>query len=258
MSTPEKTSNFNKVSLHDCDAEDVVRIIFSGELGRGSYIVTPNVDHFFRLDTLADERFNQAYANSDITVCDSRIVRAISCLEANPISKVCPGSDLTEKLLSSPKIKSKPVLIIGSHPELVKKISSRYGIEEIECYSPPMGFIKDPAEFKKCVSLILSCNAEIVFLAVGSPQQEILASAAKSAITAESSFNGVMLCVGASLDFLTGVTKRAPVFIQKLHLEWLHRALSDPLRLVPRYISNFQWLVGYIFKSMHSKIFTRH
>jgi exopolysaccharide biosynthesis WecB/TagA/CpsF family protein len=44
------------------------------------------------------------------------------------------------------------------------------------------------------------------------------------------------LCIGASVDFLTGKQQRAPVWIQKAGFEWLHRLLSDPRRLASRYL----------------------
>lgn len=254
MAMPGKTSVFNNIKLHDCDAADVVSIIFRGYLAGRSYIVTPNIDHFFRLDLFVDERFNQAYANSDITVCDSRIVRILSRLEEDPIRKICPGSDLTERLFNSRELRSKSVLVVGSQPDLIEELGSKYGVENIECYSPSMGFIKNSVEFGKCVDFILSCKADIVFLALGSPQQEIVAYAVKSANNSEARFNGVMLCVGASLDFLTGVSARAPVLVQRLHLEWLHRALSNPSKLLPRYISNFQWIIGYVYRAFRARL----
>jgi exopolysaccharide biosynthesis WecB/TagA/CpsF family protein len=44
------------------------------------------------------------------------------------------------------------------------------------------------------------------------------------------------LCIGASIDFLTGKQRRAPLWVQKAGLEWLHRLLSDPRRLTSRYL----------------------
>jgi exopolysaccharide biosynthesis WecB/TagA/CpsF family protein len=256
MEPPKKNSIFNGITLHDYDVTDVMQVIFSGSLAKRSYIVTPNIDHFFRLDLAADKRFNHAYKNSDIVVCDSRIARILSRLEQKPIRKICPGSDLTEKLLKSKEIKEKSILVVGSHPDLIRALGLKHELPNINCYSPPMGFIKNPAELKKCVDFLLSCNADIVFLALGSPQQEILACTVKSTISPGATFNGVMLCIGASLDFLTGVSTRAPLLIQKLNLEWLHRALSNPSRLIPRYCKNLHWIIVYTFKKTHLKLFS--
>jgi exopolysaccharide biosynthesis WecB/TagA/CpsF family protein len=64
------------------------------------------------------------------------------------------------------------------------------------------------------------------------PQQEILAGH----IADQPQARGVGLCIGASIDFLTGQQRRAPVWVQKAGLEWLYRLLSDPRRLASRYL----------------------
>jgi exopolysaccharide biosynthesis WecB/TagA/CpsF family protein len=70
------------------------------------------------------------------------------------------------------------------------------------------------------------------FLAVGAPQQELLAQLLKSRGKAR----GMALCIGASIDFLTGKERRAPLWMQKIGFEWLFRLLNDPKRLGGRYL----------------------
>ena len=64
------------------------------------------------------------------------------------------------------------------------------------------------------------------------PQQEILGLRVAEAGGA----GGTGLCIGASLDFLTGRKARAPLWMRKASLEWLHRLLSEPQRLWRRYL----------------------
>jgi exopolysaccharide biosynthesis WecB/TagA/CpsF family protein len=71
-----------------------------------------------------------------------------------------------------------------------------------------------------------------VFLAVGSPQQEILAAA----IAATRRATGIGLCIGASLEFLAGAARRAPRWVQQAGLEWLYRLGKEPRRLARRYL----------------------
>ncbi len=47
---------------------------------------------------------------------------------------------------------------------------------------------------------------------------------------------GLALCVGASINFLTGDERRAPGWMQRLGIEWLYRLLQDPRRLAARYL----------------------
>jgi anti-anti-sigma factor len=54
----------------------------------------------------------------------------------------------------------------------------------------------------------------------------------------------VSIGVGGSLDFITGKQKRAPVWLQKRHLEWLCRLCCDPRRLFSRYVANVRFLLS--------------
>ena len=94
-----------------------------------------------------------------------------------------------------------------------------------------MGFIDDPAERQRAVRFVVEAGARFTFLAVGSPRQELIAHDVMT--TGEAS--GIGLCIGASIEFLTGTQQRAPAVLQRLHLEWLFRLLSDP-RLWRRYL----------------------
>ena len=47
---------------------------------------------------------------------------------------------------------------------------------------------------------------------------------------------GTGLCIGASVEFVTGAKRRAPRWMQRLGVEWLHRLLSEPGRLWRRYL----------------------
>ena len=71
-----------------------------------------------------------------------------------------------------------------------------------------------------------------MLLAVGSPQQEVLAGR----IAAAGGATGCALCIGASLDFIAGRQRRAPRVVQRLGLEWAHRLASQPGRLWRRYL----------------------
>jgi N-acetylglucosaminyldiphosphoundecaprenol N-acetyl-beta-D-mannosaminyltransferase len=95
-----------------------------------------------------------------------------------------------------------------------------------------MGFIRSELEVRKCVDFVVKAQAPLVFIAVGRPQQEILASR----IADHPQARGVGLCIGASIDFLTGAQRRAPIWVQKVGLEWSYRLLSDPQRFARRYL----------------------
>ena len=90
---------------------------------------------------------------------------------------------------------------------------------------------------ERAVSIIVASQADYTFLAVGSPQQEILAARVAEVGDAR----GVGLCVGASIEFLTGAQKRAPRVLRYLALEWAYRLACNPRRLGRRYVVESPW-----------------
>lgn len=240
---------FNGIDLFDEPIEKIIATIKDKKIPDISYIVTPNVDHFYRLDQNINTEFVDAYSAADIRICDSRIIRLITKLKSDSIRNVTPGSDLTKIILESDWCKNLNLLLIGPGSKDVEAIKNKFKIPHLQHYTPPMGFINDTHQVSKCVEIIRAAQADIVFLAVGSPQQELLAYRVKKAASGKFPRGTVMLCIGASFDFLSGRINRAPIFIQRLHLEWLHRALSDPVRLLPRYWKNLRWLISYVLKN---------
>jgi len=244
---------FDGVELCDESIEKIISIVV-GFAGPGfAYVVTPNVDHFYRLGLSGGDDFKRAYANADLRVCDSRIVKKLSVLESKPIINVVPGSDLTMRLLASSWARTAKILVVGPELEDVELVKRKFALNNVISCSPPMGFIKSEEEVARCIDAVVSSSADLVFLAVGSPQQEILACQIKVTTLGVKDQGGVILCVGASWDFLSGKAARAPRIMQVLHLEWLHRACSNPKRLIPRYWSNFIWLLSYIYRRMGLK-----
>lgn len=92
--------------------------------------------------------------------------------------------------------------------------------------------LSDRIAFATTVDFVLSHPARFIFLAVGSPQQEVLAAT----IAATGRASGTGLCIGASLEFLAGAARRAPPWMQRSGLEWLYRLSHDPRRLARRYL----------------------
>ena len=197
--------------------------------GPALLVVTPNVDHVVRAEQ--DSHFKAIYRASDICVNDSRVLLFLCRLIGVDLGGVVPGSDLTASLISKLSKTNTPITVIGASPASINCIKSLYSIDELHHYNPPMGFIDDPLEVDKCIRFIVDHPSKFIFLAVGSPRQEILA---RCAINAGAS--GVFLCIGASLLFLSGEEKRAPLLVQKLSLEWLFRLMQSPRRLARRYL----------------------
>ena len=198
---------------------------------RFGYVVTPNVDHLIRY--YEDPTFRAQYRAADFILMDSRFAARLVRLLKGVRLPVCTGSDLTAQLLAKVVQPSDRIVMIGGSDEQAQQISAKYGLSNLRHHNPPMGFIKDPAAVEDCLKFIESVSPfRFCFLAVGSPQQETIAQALRARGVAK----GLALCIGASLNFITGHEKRAPLWMQRMALEWLYRLLQNPKRLARRYL----------------------
>ncbi len=192
------------------------------------YIVTPNVDHVVRLKSNASIR--HYYRSAWISVCDSRPIAGIARILGFKLP-VVTGSDLTVSIFRSVLRDGDLVTVIASQDSVVRDLRLRYPNVRFRTYLPPQGLWDNPEALAACVDFVAQTPARFVFIAVGSPQSEKIAYE----LTRHPEARGVGLCIGASLEFLLGIKKRAPLWMQHSGLEWLHRLSTDPRRLWRRY-----------------------
>lgn len=102
-------------------------------------------------------------------------------------------------------------------------------------------------EDQAMVDQINESGATVVFVGLGCPKQEVWMARHRGRIKA------VMIGVGAAFDYHAGTLKRAPTWMQKRGLEWVHRLGSEPRRLLWRYLSTnslfMLWLFGHVSRS---------
>lgn len=227
-----KDISFDNIRL--VEAAEQIRSLSTGE--KFTYVVTPNIDHLCRI--YGPEKNQQAlsiFKKATLSLCDSRILEKMLRIKGKRLVEVIPGSTLTAYMFERVLTASDRILIFGVKDEYFEILKQRYSHLTMDHINPSMGFIKKPDEVDSLLKQVKSLGANYIFLSVGAFQQEIFASQLAQTTNAK----GVGLCVGASVSFLTGAQKRAPLFIQKMHLEWAFRMLSNPKRLGGRYIKNF-------------------
>ncbi|MBV8568898.1 MAG: WecB/TagA/CpsF family glycosyltransferase [Methylobacteriaceae bacterium] len=124
---------------------------------------------------------------------------------------------------------------------LAQKLRTEFrGINIVGAFSPPFRDLST-AEDAAIVDLINGSGARIVWVALGCPKQEAWMRAHRGRV------NAVMVGVGAAFDFHAGVVKRAPLWMRRNGLEWLHRLLKDPRRLAARYfVGNSIFLIAVL------------
>ena len=188
-------------------------------------------DHLIRLHE--DVAFRALYASAAYVLLDSRFLAHLLEFTKGICLPVCTGSDLTAKVLSDVAASDDSLVLIGGNVEQAQLLRNRYGFTQLAHYNPPMGFIQDEAAVEACLHFVETHSPfRFCLLAIGSPQQEIMARRLKERGIAR----GLALCIGASINFLTGVEQRAPQWMQRAGLEWLFRLLQEPQRMATRYL----------------------
>jgi exopolysaccharide biosynthesis WecB/TagA/CpsF family protein len=212
----------------------------AGELGARpadapfAYLVTPNVDHVVRLhDDRSDDRETiwAAYRAARWCTCDSRILAALAKSRGIELP-IAPGSDLTPLVLDRLCRPGDRIAVVGGSESTVAALARLYPALDIVQHRPPMGMRRNPAAMAAAVRFVVAARPRFTFLAVGSPQQELLAHL----IAQDGGATGIGLCIGAAIEFVVGESKRAPKLFQRLHIEWAFRLLADPRRLWKRYL----------------------
>jgi exopolysaccharide biosynthesis WecB/TagA/CpsF family protein len=220
--------------VHEVDDFDLEAFTaVAAGFGTGSYgfVVTPNVDHLIRCHD--DPAFRELYSHAAYILMDSRFAATLVRLLHRVRLPVCTGSDLTARLLSQVARSDDRIVLIGGTQEQAAHVRELHGLTNLLHHNPPMGFIRDHAAVEACLSFIENAGPfRFCLLAVGSPQQERIARLLGTRGTAR----GLALCIGASINFITGHERRAPRWMQRLALEWLYRLGQDPRRLAGRYL----------------------
>jgi exopolysaccharide biosynthesis WecB/TagA/CpsF family protein len=210
---------------------------------RFGYVVTPNVDHLIRLHD--SEHFRSLYRAAAYVLLDSRLLAKLLRLFRRQDIPVCTGSDLTRVLFERVIRPDDRIVLIGASTQQANTLRQRYGLGALAHHNPPMGFIRDAQEVERCLDFVEARSPfRFCLLAVGSPQQEVLAHELQQRGKAR----GLALCVGASIDFLTGGERRAPEWMQHAGLEWLYRMTQNPQRLAQRYLRAAPRLLGLLLR----------
>ena len=194
------------------------------------YVVTPNADHLVRLARRPELR--PVYQDALLRLLDSRVVAFVARALGLPAPAVVPGSDLSALLLARHVQPDERVVVLGLQSRWIAPLVHACRLAPPWHFNPPVGFERDPHAVADAVHFVLAHPARFIFIALGSPRQELLAAA----IAATGRATGTGLCIGASLEFLCGAHRRAPCWMQHVGMEWLFRLACDPRRLTRRYL----------------------
>jgi N-acetylglucosaminyldiphosphoundecaprenol N-acetyl-beta-D-mannosaminyltransferase len=214
---------------------EVIRLITEQSGAPYRYIVTPNAYHVVAVHD-EPQWLLPVYQAAWLSLCDSRIVRALARFDRLPLPLVT-GSDLVAALLATLNATERDhtprrIVVVGPQRSVENVLRQAYPHLTIDVMTAP-GALGKSADMRLAVARALKNRTwDIALLCVGCPAQELIArQLAELGCT-----SGIALCVGASIDFLIGKSVRAPVYLQKLGLEWAYRLAREPRRLWRRYL----------------------
>ena len=199
----------------------------------GGTVFTPNVDHVVMAEH--DERFRTAYAAAALSLVDGTPVLWASRLLRTPLPAKISGSDLVMPLMRRAAERGHRVYFLGGAEGVAELAKSKLeaalpGIRIVGTDASRID-VNQPLETDEVVQRIRRAEPDLVLVALGAPKQELW-----SFTRTELLKPAVLIGVGASLDFVAGIQKRAPSWMSKAGLEWLYRLAQEPRRLAARYL----------------------
>lgn len=207
--------------------------------GLGFSLFTLNLDHLARIRT--NSRYRAAYQRAPLVTADGWPVVWLANRRNIRLERTC-GADLVDPVCRSAALHEIPVFFLGpgrtSQLSALSVLAKRHpALKVAGFYAPNISNIPTRNEVEMVARRLNESGARLCFVCLGAPKQELLADAL-APLCARVGF----LCVGAALDFISGHSRRAPLWLRRAGLEWLWRLLGDPKRLALRYLSS-----AYVF-----------
>lgn len=215
-------------------AEANAYILSELSAGRGGWVITPNLDHLRRVRY--DAEFAAFFGKANLVLADGMPLVWASRIQGTPLPDRVPGSGLIWSLSHAAAQKSIPIYLLGGTPGTAEAAARQLQtanpglvIAGVDC--PPIGFERDDAAIEAIARRLEIAGPGIIFVALGSPKQEVLINRLRDRLP-----QAWWLGVGISFSFVCGQVKRAPVWMQNLGMEWIHRLIQEPRRLGKRYL----------------------
>ncbi len=212
-----------------------------------NYAITANLNYAMLCET--SPRLTAFTELCKLVLCDGMPIFWRSKLNKQQLPERVAGADLIYALAELSAKRGYRMFLMGGDEGVaqqaagkLQELNPRLTIAGVEC--PPFRKLTEDEHDQLC-GRIQSTKPDILLVAFGQPKGEFWIEENYQSL-------GVPFCIqlGASFDFIVGKARRAPVWMQKIGLEWLFRSLSDPRRLLPRYIKNALYLVKAVRRDL--------
>jgi N-acetylglucosaminyldiphosphoundecaprenol N-acetyl-beta-D-mannosaminyltransferase len=230
---------------------EAVQLLVQAIPGRpAKVVVTPNVDHVI---SLADNpELKQTYCSADFLFPDGMPVVWSAKLLGKTLPERITGADLFTALCVEAQRHAWHVAVIGGMPGqeamLLERFAQVYPGLNVSLHCPRMGFDYRGADGQTCVKWVNEIAPDLVFVCLGFPRQDQWSMHVREQVN-----TGLILGVGASMEFALGLVSRAPLWMQRSGLEWLWRLASNPRKLWRRYLVKGPRFAGIVWNEWRNR-----
>ncbi|MDV6376009.1 WecB/TagA/CpsF family glycosyltransferase [Deinococcus arenicola] len=222
--------------------------------GQARYVCAANV-HMV-METHDSAEFRDVVNGADLVTSDGvPLVWALKALGVPQAERVY-GPTLMLHVCEAAARDGVPVALYGGTSESLKAFSAvlhaNYPGIQLACMIAPPFRPPTAEEDAQYTQQLIDSGARIVFVGIGCPKQERWMAAHTGRL------NAVLMGMGAAFDFHTGRVRQAPVFMQRLGLEWLFRLVMEPRRLWKRYAKHNPRFVGlFVLQLLGQRVIDR-
>ncbi|KAA9340717.1 WecB/TagA/CpsF family glycosyltransferase [Adhaeribacter soli] len=198
-----------------------------------------------------DPELKASIVNCDIINADGQAIVWAARLLNQPLPERVAGIDLMENLVKLAAEKKYKIFFLGAKEEVIQRMVAKYralyGDEIIA--GARNGYFKKEEE-PQVARQIAESKADILFVAITSPKKEIFLDTYKELIKTP-----FIMGVGGSFDVVSGLVKRAPLWMQHMGLEWFYRLAQEPGRMWKRYLYGNSEFIYLILKEKLKQLF---
>ena len=223
------------LSIDAYSSEGLIDRLISDSLnGVGGYVMTPNLDNLRALTH--DPALMDRAKSADIRVADGMPLLWASRLQRTALPSRVPGSDLILTLSQAAAKAGRSVYLLGGEPgtadDAAAELRLRFvGLRIAGTDCPPFGFENDPELMEAMRARLRDASPDFVYIGLPFPKASALANDLRHVLP-----HAWFLGIGVSFSFVCGDVVRAPRWMQRLGLEWIHRLQQEPRRLARRYL----------------------
>ncbi len=220
-----RSTNILGVRIHNVTmGETLAHLERMALSGSRHYLATVNAEWIVRAQH--DELFRTIINGASLSIPDGMGVLLASRLLGQPINERVTGVDTVRQFAAVASRKNLRIFMLGSAPGVAERAARALeeenpGLRIAGTYSGS----PDPREDEEIRRCIEEVNPHVLLVAYGAPKQDFWIHRNLPHLKVS-----VAIGVGGTFDFIAGVTPRAPLWVQSIGLEWLHRLVQEPRR----------------------------